>query len=130
MLKAVTYILENNAGVQAIVGNNSSGTKHKIYPVVAPESESAPYCICRIAGKVKSGKNCGYIWTIEVASYHTSYDDVTLLNDAVIIALESENQGMVNSEDFGWANLVNENDDFNKDHDLYTKIATFEVHGI
>lgn len=130
MLKAITYILENDNGVQSLVGNNAAGDKHKIYPVVVPETENAPYCVCRVVGKTKSGKNCGYLWTIEVASYHRSYDDVTLLNDAVITALESEGSGTVNSESFGWANMTNETDDFNKDHDLYTKITTFEVHGL
>lgn len=130
MLKAITYILENDNGVQSLVGNNAAGDKHKIYPVVVPETETAPYCVCRISSKTITGKNCGYIWTIEVSSYDTTYDDVTLLNDAVINALISEGPGTVNSETFGWANHVNESDDFNKDHDLYVKIATFEVHGL
>lgn len=130
MLKAVTYILENDATLQSIIGANKAGDKHKVYPVVVPETEKAPYCVCRIVSKERTAKACGYIWTIEVTSYATSYDKVTDVNDAVIAALEGEASGTVNDVDFGWANFSSESDQFDKDHDLYAKITTFEVHGL
>lgn len=130
MLKAVTYILENDATLQSIIGSNKAGDKHKVYPVVVPETEKAPYCVCRIISKERTAKACGYIWGIEVTSYSTSYDNLTQINDAVISALENQSSGTINNEDFGWANFSGESDQFVKDHDLYAKITTFEVHGL
>ncbi len=130
MLKAVTYILENNAGVQSEIGQNKAATKYKVYPVVVFETETAPYCVCRIVSKTTSAKNCGYIWTVEVTSYATSYDKVTAINDAVITALESQASGTVNNESFGYATFDNEYDSFDKDHELYSKTTTFLVHGL
>jgi hypothetical protein len=130
MLKAVTYILENDATVQAAVGLNKAGDKHKVYPVVIPETEVAPYVVCRISGKTTSAKNCGYIYNVEVIAYHYSYDDVSALMEAVEDALLSESPGTVNDVQFGFAQLLNESDDFVKDHDLYSKTSTFQVHGL
>jgi hypothetical protein len=130
MIKAVINILENDANVQSAVGLNAAGNKYKIYPVVAPETERSPYCICRIFSKEEGAKDCGYIWTIEVSTYATSYDTVTSINEAVIGALKSEPSGTINGEDFGWAIFSNETDGFEKDHDLYVKSTTFTVHGL
>lgn len=130
MLKAVTYILENNAGLQAEIGQNKAATKYKVYPVVVSETESSPYCVCRIVSKNTAAKNCGYIWSIEVVSYATSYDKVTAVNEAVITAMESQASGTINGESFGYAVFENEYDSFDKDHDLYAKSTTFSVHGI
>lgn len=130
MLKAVTYILENDATLQTLIGANKANEKHKVYPVVVPETERAPYCVCRIVSKERVAKACGYIWNVEVTSYANSYDKVTEINDAVIDALESEPSGTVNGENYGWSVFSSESDQFDKDHDLYAKITTFEVHGI
>lgn len=130
MLKAITYILENNAGLQAEIGQNKAAVKYKVYPVVVPETESAPYCVCRVVSKQTSAKACGYNWTIEVVSYASSYDKLTTVNDAVIAALESQASGTINGEDFGFAVFDNEYDSFDKDHDLYSKTTNFIVHGI
>jgi predicted nucleic acid-binding Zn finger protein len=130
MLKAITYILENDASVQGSVGLNAAGTKYKIYPVIAPETEKAPYCICRIFSKEEGAKDCGYIWTIEVTTYASSYDKVTEINDYVIDAIKSQAAGTVNGLSFGWANFNNESDGFERDHDLYSKSTSFLVHGL
>lgn len=130
MLKAITYILENDVTVQSVVGLNKAGDKHKVYPVVIPETESAPYLVARISGKVPGAKDCGYIYTIEVNAYHYSYDDVSALAAAAENALITEGSGTINGVSFGWAQLQNENDDFVKDHDLYVKTLSFQAHGI
>lgn len=130
MLKAITYILENDVTVQSLVGDNSSNTKHKIYPVVVPESEKAPYCVCRVSGRETISKNCASVWNIEVTSFHTSYDNLTLLNNAVIQAIESQTSDTINGEEFAFAYMVNEIDSYNSDHGLYAKSTTFQVNGL
>lgn len=129
MVNAVTYILENNVTVASLCGTNAAGDKTKVYPVVVPSSEKAPYIAVRQSGRVSAGKNCGDVFTIEVISYETSYDRVTALNAAVISALEAQASATVNGVTFGYLNQVNEVDDFVKgDHDLFAKISTFEGH--
>lgn len=129
MLKAVTYILENNVTVQGIVGTKTvEGLEsyHKVYPVVAPAEEKDAYCVCRVSGKVPLGNDdCGYEYSIDVASYNTSYDGVTTLNNAVISALKTQARGTVNGVDFGSLTLSNEVDGYDVDRRLYFKISTF-----
>jgi hypothetical protein len=129
MLKAVTYILENSAAVQALVGSKTvSGLEsyHKVYPVVAPAEEKDSYVVCKISGKSELAKGCDYTYQIDVASYATSYDDVTALNSAVITALGSQAMGTINGVDFGSLTFSNEVDGYDVDRRLFIKITTFE----
>lgn len=128
MVKAVTYILENNAGVQALVGLRSNAVDYKVYPVFVPESEKEPYIVVRQAGKVPKCKGSdNFDYTIEVLSYALSYDAVTTLADAVKSALEGQATTTVNNVAWGYLNFTNEVDSFSADHgNLFVKISTFE----
>lgn len=130
MLKAIISILTNDATVRSLVGQNKAKDKYKVYPVAVPETETHPYLVARMSGKVPGAKNCGYIYTIEVIAYHTSYDDVSALIEAAEDALISEPAGTIEGISYGFSQLTNESDDFVKDHDLYVKTATFQTHGI
>jgi len=127
MVKAVTYILENDSTVQGLVGLNAANDKYKVYPVVVPQSEKEGYVVVRQSGRVKTGKGCNtWDYTIEVLSYHPSYDDATDLGNAVISALEAQIPASVNG--VAWASiwLTNEVDSFSADHgNSYVKLATF-----
>lgn len=127
MIDAVNYILENSATIQALVGLRSNNTDYKVYPVVVPQSEVAPYIVTRIAGRLKEGKGCSSsAYTIEILSYATSYDGVTDLNEAVISVIEAQTPATINGVAYGYLVHTNELDGFEKDHDLYFKISTFE----
>lgn len=128
MVKAITYILENNATIQGIIGQNAAADKYKVYPVVVPQSETEPYIVVRQTGKVAVGKGCdSYNYVIEVLSYEKSYDDVTTLANAVRSALEGQSTTTVNGVAFGFLNFTNESDSFSADHgNSYVKISTFE----
>lgn len=130
MVKVVTYILGNNATVQGLLGNKAqtqTDIYYKVYPVVAPQTETAPYIAVRMTGKVPFGKNnCGNTYTINVVSYAKSYDEVTTLNDAVITAITSTSGATINGQAFSYLNLTNESDDFVLEHRLYAKVTTFE----
>ena len=129
MLKAVTYILENNSTVQGLVGNKTVDgleSYHKIYPVVAPSEEKDSYCVCRISGKAEISKGCdSYEYAIDVASYSTTYDAITALNAAVISALTDQASGTINGVDFSYLNFVNESDGYDVDRRLFFKVTTF-----
>jgi hypothetical protein len=132
MIKAVTYILENDTTVQQLVGGNSRADKHKVYPVIVPESERDPYIAVRLLSKETLGRNCGYRYNIGVTCYHSTYDGVTALNQAIIDALETYPSGNVNGVDFSGLNFLNESDEFMVDriavtheHPLYAKTSVF-----
>jgi hypothetical protein len=132
MIKAVTYILENDPVVQQLVKGNSRQDKYKVFPVIVPQSEVEPYIVVSLLNKEKLGRNCGFQYSISVTSYETSYDRVTALNQAVIDALEAYPAGEVNSVDFSGLNFVNERDEYMVDriaitheHPLYAKTSTF-----
>lgn len=127
MVKAFTYILKNNATIQGIIGQNLAEDTYKVYPVVVPQSETEPYIVVRQVSRVATGKGCdSYDYSIEVLSYHPSYDDVTDLGNAVISAIQSQAVGTVNGVAWASAVLTNEVDSFSAEHgNSYVKLATF-----
>jgi hypothetical protein len=129
VVKAVTYILENDSTVQGLVGNKTTvdlESYHKIYPVVAPSNEIAPYCVARQSGKSVLAKDCDFGYFIDVMSFADSYDSVTTLNDAVIAALTAQAPGTVNGIAIGRITFNNEVDGYDVDRRLYVKTTTFE----
>jgi|SRR5690348_11578896 len=129
MLNAVNYILENNATVQSLVGIDSSTEQHKVFPVVSFEGEKEPYIVTSIAGRQRLGKGCSWTYQINVSSYAKSYDAVTVLNEAVIEALEGQDAGMVNGYEIANPSFMNESDGFDKDRLCYVKNSVFEIIG-
>lgn len=139
MIKAVTYILENDSVVQALVGDNSRSDKHKVYPVIAPQSEIEPYIVVKLGNKTPLGSSsaCGYDYNIIVMSYETSYDRVIALNQAVIDALVNYPRGTVNSVDYGGLMFTSESDEafgvdrisVTHEHPVYAKVSTFRGMG-
>ena len=133
MIDAVTYILENDPVVQGLVGNNKANNKHKVYPIIVPQTEVEPYIAVRMVSRVSLGKNCGHQYTIQVASYTLSYDDTTALSQAVIDVLDGHEGGTINGVEFGWLNFLEENDQnfgvdrisITHEHPVYARVATF-----
>jgi hypothetical protein len=131
MVKAVTYILENDATVQGIVGTRSEGTTtdYKVFPLVVPQSEKEPYVAARLVSQVNLGKDdsCGFSYVIQVVCVHGSYDQMTTLAIAVKNALINQTPGDVNGIAFGYLNQINATDgEFTKEHNLYSRILTFD----
>lgn len=116
MVSDVNDILKANSGVQALLGKNKANDKYKVYPVVVPVTEVAPYIAVSLASKSRLAKDCDFSYSYQVSSYAKSYDAVTALNDAVITALEG-----------GGLIFTNESDGYSNDHELYIKVSTFEV---
>jgi len=134
MIKAITYILENDSTVASLCGMNAASVKTKVYPVIVPSSEVEPYIAVRLTSKKLIGKGCGYEYGFQVSTYATSYDAVTALNDAVVSALKNQAPATVNGVDIGWINFITEHDEFAVDrisityeHPVYMKVATFEA---
>ena len=116
MVSDVNDILKGNSGVQSLLGLNKAGDKYKVYPVVVPSSEVGPYIAVSLVSKSRLAKDCDFNYGYQVSSYAKSYDAVTALNDAVIVALEG-----------GGYIFTNESDGYNNDHELYVKTSTFDL---
>ena len=126
MIQGVTYILNTDATVQSLVGQNAALTKYKAYPVMAPQDEKVPFSICRMTSMVLQYKGrsvfeCAFL----VSSYHINYDDVYALDNAVLEALVPT-RGTYNGINFGYIEHQGTTDDFVETYGgLYVKNSTF-----
>lgn len=129
MVKVVTYVLENNATVQGLLGEKSHGENHKVYPVIVENSEKAPFISVRLTDSSRLGKDvsCGTDNTVLVSCWCESYDDLDALADAVIDALEGQS-GSINGVNVGSIFYENQADlDYSKDYKVYGRGLTFKV---
>jgi len=133
MIKGVTYILKNDVTFQTIVGQNAALSKYKVYPVIAPQTEIIPYSVVRMTSKEllhkgQSGSNRNsYEVNFSVASYHKNYDDVDLLDQAVIQALVPF-RGSANGVTFGYIEFTNSSDDYVEAYGgLYARVSSFRA---
>ena len=126
MVESVIDILKNDDVLAALVGNNSTGEKVKIYPVIAPQKEKHPYVTVRQTGKVRQGKGCSFQGSFAVFSYAENYDDVKEIDLQVVKVMEAVNGG----NNVSFVNLTGTSDDFVFQGDggggLYSRISTFD----
>lgn len=126
MVEGVTYILNTDATFQTRVGTNVSGTKYKAYPVIAPQGETHPFSIVKLASRQLQHKGrATFMGEFTVSSYHKNYDQAQLLDDAVIEALVPI-RGTYNGINFGYIEYGNTSDDFvDVNGGLYVRTSTF-----
>jgi|SRR6478609_7335003 len=125
MVESVIDILKANNDLVQLVGMNEAGGKAKIYPVIAPQKEKAPYITVRQTGKVRQGKSCSYQGSFAVFAYHENYDDCKAIDLAVVAALEAvkANVGVA------FVNLTGTSDDYvfqGEGNGLYSRISQFD----
>ena len=132
MIKAITYILNTDATFQTLVGQNAAATKYKAYPVIAPQNELVPYSVVRLTGKelLHKGRSAGgrnsYLCSFLVASYEHNYDDVDILDNAVIEALVPY-RGTVNGVEVSFMEFISSSDDYVEAYGgLYVRNSTFQ----
>ncbi len=127
MIKAVNYILNNDAPLSALVGRNLADTKTKVYPVIAPNPELAPYIVTSVQGTEVMTKGCADKLTIQVVSYAKGYDEVVDISAAARTALTEQQAGTINGYVFSFVNFINEVDGpYDINNSLYTRISIFE----
>lgn len=124
--RAITYILANDATVASLVGNNTADDKVKVYPVVVPESEKAPYVVVTVLGRTVASKGCSDQWNIQVVCYHTISDDCVALHEACRDALLGTAAATINGYEFSFVNFSTESDGFIREGNLYYKIAVYD----
>ncbi len=85
--RAINYILINDATVSALVGQNVAGDRAKVYPIVVPEYETAPYVAVSVIGRTVVAKGCADVFSVQVVSYHTQEEGCMELHEACKNAL-------------------------------------------
>lgn len=126
MIKGVTAILNADDTFKTLVGMNKALTKYKAYPLIAPQPEEAPYSICKMTSKSLKCKglttfDCGF----DVISYAINYDDVQLIDDAVLEALVPY-RSTINGIAFSDIQFINTSDEYVETYGgLYAKISSF-----
>lgn len=133
MVKGITYILNNSTEFQGIAGQNSAGTKYKAYPVVSPQPEIYPYSTVRVLSKIpfvcKGSRPVTFTYRYVVHSFHKNYDQVELLNNAVVNSLDGQS-GTFNGVQFQYIRYVDSSDDISNNGGtemLYLKATIFEA---
>jgi hypothetical protein len=129
MIQGVTYILENDATFGSIVGLNKAGTKYKVYPVVTPQDEEAPYAVVLLTGKSPFGQckdaSITYEYSFDVYSYHKNFEQVVTLDEAVMDALDGLS-GTYNSIVFQSIRFNTARDEpFSVDYKLFSRVSSF-----
>lgn len=83
MTHALVEWLVNNAQVKQVVGLNGDGDTHKVYPVMVPQGEKAPYVCVRVTSvqpqQCKGEATLEEVDTVQVDCYHNSYHEAYLL---------------------------------------------------
>lgn len=126
MLRGPIAILTANATIQALIGQNETDDKYKVYPVIAPQTEKAPYITVAMMGGQRSGKGCGRQMQFVVACAASSYDAVSEIDEAVIDAYNDITAGVYEGVQVDFVNEVNlSSDEFNLDHQLYVRKSIF-----
>ncbi len=133
MVKAITYILNNDATVESLVGLNTAGTKSKIYPMFATQKEDFPLItvweVSRIPEQCKGQRSTSFRYGYEVHVFAPTYDGLNAICVAVSNALEDNSTTPVNGVDFQ-SKIVNTNRRdgvYLEDYKVYSKILSFEA---
>jgi hypothetical protein len=129
MVKAITYILANNASVQTLVGRNKANDKYKVYPVVCPSAEENKYLVVsktsNIPVECKQGRPTSFDSSFDVFAYCKNYDDLDELTEAVKSALDRIASNTYNGVNLSEVRYANEKDLFSNDNQLYVRQISF-----
>lgn len=134
MIAGIIEILTENAGIQALVGEKS-GTpgEYKVYPVVAPQGQSAPYMTVNQttrAAMCKGSTESSY--NFDVWSAHKNYEESKAMGDAVISVLDGTESTTDAGYNFSFINMTNQREAFEKVEEgvLHINIVSFECQAI
>lgn len=130
MTEGIVDILINDSTVQSLVGQNKIGDKYKVYPLIVPQKEQAPYIVCRMTSRppvdCKSSRASMFTPSVAVYCYAVNYNDCLDLERAVINALDNIS-GNSNGVQFSQIRYADSSEDFiNVDgNGLYVRIPIF-----
>lgn len=132
MVKAITYIIKNDATCVALIGNNRDDDTVKVYPVIATQREDYPFVNVRQSGRVpiecRGQRPTSFEYTYDVNVYTKDYDSCETISRAIIDALENQSiTDPINGVTFtDRIRNVNEFDaDYVDEYECYAKVVQF-----
>jgi hypothetical protein len=126
MIQGIIQILKDSTVVVSAVGQNEDGNKPKVYPVVCPQKEEAPYITVHETSKppirCKGTRPTDYNFTANVICYADSYEKVNRMADAVESSVDST-KGTFAGVTFKDLRYETRQDAFDNEAGLYLKIV-------
>lgn len=93
MTEGVTHIIKEDTGVQALIGQNKSGSKYKVYPGICDQPEQWPYTVVKIISKIpflcKNQSPTRFTYTFVVITYHKNYLEAQEIDKQIFWALDN-----------------------------------------
>lgn len=132
MTEAIIYILINDSSVQALIGQNAAEDKYKVYPVMIPQKEVAPFTAVRLITRppipCKGQRPSSFTPVCVVGCYTVNYADCLALEQVVIDALDGK-EGTFNGKNLAYLRYIDTSEDW-IDRDgvgLYVRMPQFEA---
>ena len=123
--KAIKYILNNTAGVTAIIGTKSHAGR-------APQETAAPYVVFDIVSveptDSKTRPSSVDAVRVQIDCYATTYAGVEALNDAVRSALDAYTIGAtVNGVKVDGIKYITENATIDEETDIFRRSSDYQI---
>ena|SRR5690349_3654644 len=129
MITGISEILTDNATVTALVGMNTRENKPKIYWVVCPDAEKAPYVILSLLGNNPNNKDdSSTLDDTRFAAfiYTNNPEEAEEISEAIRAALELKNV-TAGGKLYYRIRYVSENDGYDKEALLPYRVATYSA---
>lgn len=130
MIQGPIHILKNDSVVQTLVGENKAEDKCKVYPMICPQPEKAPYLVLEETAYApeacKEGRATTYNGSFNVLVYAESYDDLIPIVNAVIDALDKKSDVTANGVTFSEILYVTRVDKYADDRKMFVKVVSFD----
>lgn len=126
MLSEVIDILIGDTTVQGLVGRNKASSAYKVFPVVCPQGEDAPFIVGAITGcdelvcKDNSGAQPNEEY-IDLLFYGKNYKDVDTLERAATDILNG-----VSTNVFSLIIMKTHKDLFDHDRKEYVRVSSYQ----
>lgn len=133
MTEAIIDILVNDSNVQTLVGRNEEDDKYKIYPLMIPQKESAPFIAVRLISRppipCKGQRPSAFTPVCMTGCYAVNYVDALALETAVIDALDGKPAGTYNGKHLTYLRYIDTSEDWinNDGAGLYVRMPQFEA---
>lgn len=129
MTSGIVEILTDSAAVQALVGQNEAGTKYKVYPFKAPQTEKGNYIVvAKTANSTQSqGKEIESTLdypTYDVLHYSKNFRTTEEMHEATRDALDNMTSTTAVCV-FRRIWLITDRDAFDESAEMYVHVATY-----
>lgn len=125
MIKEVIEKLISDTDIQDKVGVNKAGTTVKVFPVVCPQGETAPYVTCSITGSdpigCKEHRGLPEEEYFDIITYAEKYDQLDDIEHTIVDVLNT-----LEDDVFSLVILQSHKDMFDNDRKIFARVSSFK----